>query len=51
MLYFITGLLILLGAVGGIEASVTNIALIQCILLAFPGVGLMLAGVNQLQNG
>lgn len=45
---FIVGFLIVFGAVGGIENSVSNVALLGGILIAALGLGIMASGTKAL---
>jgi hypothetical protein len=50
---FIFGLIVVLGAVGGAEASTNTVALIQSAAIACVGLSIMLIGVSNLvqENG
>lgn len=48
-LYF-AGLLVTMGSVGGIEASVSHVQLIQASLLALVGCAVMLLGVSYVKE-
>lgn len=47
---FFLGLLLTLGAVGGIENSVTDSELIQSTLVAVAGIALMYSGSNSMKE-
>ena len=46
MIWFVLGLILAMGGVGGVETSLTNLALVQGALLALAGIGLMALGVS-----
>lgn len=48
---FIAGLLIVFGAVGGVENAQTNAALGLCIVIASVGFAIMNSGVSALKRG
>ena len=47
---FILGLIVVLGAVGGAEASTTTTTLIQCVAIACVGLSIMLIGVSNIKS-
>jgi uncharacterized membrane protein YqgA involved in biofilm formation len=47
---FILGLIVVLGAVGGTEASTTTTTLIQSIVIACVGLSIMLIGVSNIHS-
>lgn len=47
---FILGLIVVLGAVGGAEASVTTTALIQSVAIACVGLSIMLIGTSNIKS-
>jgi hypothetical protein len=48
---FILGLVVVLGALGGIESSINTIPMIQSFGIAIVGLAIMLIGVSNLQSG
>ena len=44
-LFFILGLLLAMGGVGGVETSITNTALLQSAIVAFLGICIMYVGI------
>jgi hypothetical protein len=47
---FILGLIVVLGAVGGAEASTTTVTLVQSIAIACVGLSIMLIGVSNIKS-
>lgn len=50
MFVFITGLLVTLGAVGGVENSVTNYELLDSVIVAVVGLAVMAVGTLMLKR-
>jgi hypothetical protein len=48
--YFITGLIVCFGAVGGVETA-TNLQLIYCTLFAILGLTLLYKGMKEIEHG
>lgn len=46
ILFFILGLVITMGGVGGVETSISNLALLQSTLVAIAGLAIMAVGVS-----
>ena len=51
MLFFMIGLILAMGGVGGVETSLTNWALFQGTVIAFCGIALMAVGVSYVNDG
>ncbi len=47
---FMLGLIVVLGAVGGAEASTSTLGLVQCVAIACVGLSIMLIGVSNIQR-
>ena len=50
MLLYFAGLVVTMGAVGGIEASITNVQLVQSSVVAVVGCAIMLLGVSYVKE-
>lgn len=50
MMFFMIGLIITMGGVGGVETSQTNWTLLQGTIIAFAGIALMAVGVSYVND-
>ena len=51
MMFFMIGLIITMGGVGGVETSLSNWTLLQSTIVAFVGIALMAVGVSYVNDG